>query len=70
MHTNYYEMYTDSFKISKILSCFGFKVSLRPVNKIKFFSPKDPIPIENLSGIYFIPCSSSILVILAKEDDS
>ena len=26
---------------------FGFKVSFRPVNKIKFSSPKDPIPIEN-----------------------
>ena len=47
-----------SFKITKILSRFGFKVSFRPVNKIKFSSPKDPIPIENQSGIYFIPCSS------------
>ena len=47
-----------SFKISKILSRFGYKVSFRPVNKIKFSSPKDPIPIENRSGIYFIPCSS------------
>ena len=27
-------------------------------NQINFFSPKDPIPIENRNGIYFIPCSS------------
>ena len=46
-----------SFKISKILSCFCFKISFRHPKKIIFSSPKDPIPIENWSGIYFIPCS-------------
>ena len=47
-----------SFKISKILSRFGFKVSFTPVNKIKFSSLKDSVPTENRFGIYFIPCSS------------
>ena len=32
------------FKIFKIFSRFGFKVSFKPVNKIKLSSPKDPIP--------------------------
>ena len=54
---NTYNNISISFKISKILSRFGFKVSFRPVNKINFFSPKDPIPIENRSGIYFISCA-------------
>ena len=52
----YYSL--PSFKISKILPRFSFKVSFRPINKIKFSSPKNPIPIENWSSIYFIPCSS------------
>ena len=37
---------------------FRFQSFFRPVNRIKFFSTKDPIPTENRSGIYFIPCSS------------
>ena len=45
-------------ELSKILSRFGFNVSFRPINKIKFSSLKDPIPIENQNGIYFISCSS------------
>ena len=47
------------FKISKIFSCFGFKISFRTVNKIKISSPKDPVPFETRSGIYCIICSSS-----------
>ena len=45
-----------SFKISKILSRFVFIVSFRPINKIKFSSPKNLILIDICSGIYFIPC--------------
>ena len=41
-----------SFKISKTISRFRFKVSFRPVNKIKFSSPKELIPIENRSGVH------------------
>ena len=49
-----------SFEISKILSHFGFKVSFKPV-KIKFSSPKDPIPVENQSDTYFAPhCSCNL----------
>ena len=58
-----------AFKISIILSCFGFKVCFRPVNKIKFSSPKDPIPIENRSGIYFISCSSCNLGYIDQTRD-
>ena len=46
------------FKISKILSRFGLKVSFKPANKTEFSSPKVPVPTENRSGIYFIPCLS------------
>ena len=49
-----------SIKISKILSRFGFKVSFKPINNIKFSSPKDPIPNENRSGICFIRCSCNL----------
>ena len=47
-----------SFKISKILSHFGFKVSFRSVDKMKFSSPIDLTPIENWSGTYIISYSS------------
>ena len=50
-------IWKNFFKISEVLSRFDFKVTFRLVYKIKFSSPKDPIPIENRSGIYFIPCS-------------
>ena len=43
------------FKIFKFLSQFGFKVSFKPVNKIKLSSLKDPIPTENWSDTYLIP---------------
>ena len=48
--------FSISFKFSKTLSRFDFIVSFRLVNKIKLFSPKDDIPSESWSGIYFISC--------------
>ena len=59
--------FSISFKIFKILSRFVFKVSLKPVNKIKFSSPKDPIPTENWCCIYFIPCSSCNLSYIGQR---
>ena len=38
-----------SFKISEMLSCFGFEFSFKPVSKIKFYSPKSPILTQNRS---------------------
>ena len=49
-------------KISKILSRFSLKVSFTPVKEINFSSPKDFSPIENQSGINFVPCSSCNLI--------
>ena len=49
---------TISFKISKILSHFGFNVCFKLVSKIKLSALKDPIPSENWWGIIFTSCSS------------
>ena len=46
-----------SFKISKIISRFGFKVSFKRVNENKIASAEDCISTEN-RGTYFIPCFS------------
>ena len=46
-----------SLKISKIPSRYGFRIFVKPVNKVAFCSLKDLICTENRSGIYFIPRS-------------
>ena len=48
------------FRISKIFLQFHLKVSFKPVNKVKFSLPKDPIPTKNECGLYFIPCSCNL----------
>ena len=60
-----------SFKISKILLHFGFKISFRLVNKLKLSFAKDLILTENqrvastLFHLFLV-----ILVILDKQEDS
>ena len=49
-----------AFKISKIVSRVVFKVSFKPVNRIKFSSLKDSIITENWSGISFILCPCNL----------
>ena len=45
-----------SYKISRILSRFGFRIVFKPVNKVCFPLPKDPIPSLDRVGFYRIPC--------------
>ena len=53
--------YTICSKICKIFSQFGFKVSFKLVNKIKFSFLEDSILNENQCTIYFIPYTFSNL---------
>ena len=49
-----------SYKISRILSRFGFRIVFKPVNKVCFPLPKDPIPSFDRWGVYRIPCECGL----------
>ena len=57
--------YLFCFKVSKILARFGFEVCFKSI--VKFSPPKDHIPFEKRSGIYFIYCFFSDLGFIGQE---
>lgn len=59
-----------NFKISKIHSRVAFKVIYKLVNEINCLLPKDPFPVINSWGIYYIPCDCSLGCIVQTKEPS